>query len=717
MTKFTNFFTKLISIILGILIILNISSIIFNERMCVVPNNTFSKILTYSLITVGGILMVVGILALFKLINKLSDKGLTRLAIALIGIYSIVTIANIFLFPAVPNTDSYFVQDYVIKMVRGDVSVINGNNYYFAKYSNNNAFVLILYFLYKAFSFVGESNLLVVGRIFNCLCIIGGIVLFYFAIIKFTGKKATATKFLLLSVLFPSVQFSSSWVYTATICMPFIGGIFLCGANLIKATTKKSITINSAIIGVLSVVGYKVRPVVIFITLAGIICMFFWAFKDKKKLMKSLFSLIVCAVVAVTSFAICKAIDNHYYTGSNKQYPLTHWIAMSLQGDGSYIPSYNAKHQMMHSTEEINKDSIKDIERTLSSYTPITFFQHQYDKSSLMWGEGNLGYYTRQRGNNHYSDFHDYIYGSKSQMLLMYCQMLWLSFHLLILVSLYKLFRNKSSKKNLLLSITLLGAFVFYMLWEVKINYALPFVSIIIALATSGGVSIENKLTLPAINVKKCYRVAYITVASVFIALLLANTYFVAFDEVRRDSVKLENAGSVSTTIENVSMENKVLKQTFYTDSSFNTVTLLTTRLVGDIYSRYKVTLTNSENKVLSSKMFYNLYSFEHDDKIELKLPNSYTPSYNEKFTVTIEGKGTLNDFIEFNYSDSSQIDCIDGELTVNHKPINGDLKFYVWDNNKTTLMSCPAYIILVALVALLEYLTYRALFKTKRKI
>ena len=102
MTKFTNFFAKLISIVLGILILLNISSIIANDKIALLltknPNNTTSQLLVYSLIALGGILMVVGIMALFKLINKLSDKGLTILAIVLIAIYSITTIANIFLF-------------------------------------------------------------------------------------------------------------------------------------------------------------------------------------------------------------------------------------------------------------------------------------------------------------------------------------------------------------------------------------------------------------------------------------------------------------------------------------------------------------------------------------------------------------------------------------------------------------------------------------------
>lgn len=718
MTKFTNFFAKLISIVLGILILLNVSSIIANNKIALLltknPNNTTSQLLVYSLIALGGILMVVGIMALFKLINKLSDKGLTILAIVLIAIYSITTIANIFLFPTIPSSDSFYVQDYAIKMARGDINIIDGNDRYFGKYSNNNAVVLILYYLFKAFFFVGQDNLLWVGRIFNSLCIIGATVLFYFAIVKFTGKKVTATKFLLLSVLLPSVQFSSSWVYTATICMPFIGGIFLCGANLIKATTRKSIIINSAIIGVLSVVGYKVRPVVIFISLAGIICMFFWAFKDKKKLLKSAFSLAICAVVACTSFLVCKGIDNHYYTGSNKQFPITHWIAMSLKGNGAYDLQYKNKHEAMNSTEEINKDSIKDIKNTLNIYTPLTLFKHQYEKSSLMWSEGSVGYYTRQKGSNTYRSFNDYICGPKKHMLMMYCQMLWLAFNILIMVYLYKLFRNKSSKKDLLLAITLLGALVFYMIWEVKINYALPFVPIIIAMASMGGISIENKFTVPELTTKKCYKTAYITVATLFIALLLSNIYYVSYSQMIRKTPKIENFASVSNEIDNVSEHNKVLKQTFYADSDFNQLSFFSIAHPDNPSSKYKITLKNSKKKVIAEKTYSSYYTFEKTKNVILKLPKTYSPTHNEKFTLTIKGLGADSDYQEFNYSDSSQIDCLPGELKINGKPINGDLKFGLFYTERTTLMSLPAYLTLIAIIALAEILVYISLFKKK---
>lgn len=100
-----------------------------------------------------------------------------------------------------------------------------------------------------------------------------------------------------------------------------------------------------------------------------------------------------------------------------------------------------------------------------------------------------------------------------------------------------------------------------------------------------------------------------------------------------------------------------------------------------------------------------------------LKLPKTYSPTHNEKFTLTIKGLGADSDYQEFNYSDSSQIDCLPGELKINGKPINGDLKFGLFYTERTTLMSLPAYLTLIAIIALAEVLVYISLFKRKLQL
>ena len=229
-----------------------------------------------------------------------------------------------------------------------------------------------------------------------------------------------------------------------------------------------------------------------------------------------------------------------------------------------------------------------------------------------------------------------------------------------------------------------------------------------------GGISIENKFTVPELTTKKCYKTAYITVATLFIALLLSNIYYVSYSQMIRGTPKIENFASVSNEIDNVSEHNKVLKQTFYADSDFNKLSFFSIAHSDNPSSKYKITLKNSKKKVISEKTYSSYYTFEKTKNVILKLPKTYSPTHNEKFTLTIKGLGADSDYQEFNYSDSSQIDCLPGELKINGKPINGDLKFGLFYTERTTLMSLPAYLTLIAIIALAEVLVYISLFKKK---
>ena len=335
MKKFSNYLSKVFAIIMGILICITISGIIisypeYGKYFSSTSQNGKELFWLFTSIAVGGVIITCTILGLFRLVNKLSKKGLLIFTIALFVIYGISTVAITYLFPTIPMTDSFYVHDQAVGMAHGTKDIINGNSAYFRKYSNNNPLIILLYFIYKIAYSLGITDLIQFGRLFNASCITGSLVLFYFAIQKLSKRETTGAKFVLLNLLFVPMIFMTSWVYTATICLPFIGGIMLCGANLIKNQSKKSIIINSAIIGVLSIVGYNIRPVVLILSIAGFICLVLWTVKDKKRLMKSALMVGICAVFALGSFVTTKALNNHYYTGSNGNFPLTHWVAMGL---------------------------------------------------------------------------------------------------------------------------------------------------------------------------------------------------------------------------------------------------------------------------------------------------------------------------------------------------------------------------------------------------
>lgn len=714
MKKFSNYLSKVFAIIMGILICITISGIIisypeYGKYFSSTSQNGKELFWLFTSIAVGGVIITCTILGLFRLINKLSKKGLLIFTIALFVIYGISTVAITYLFPTIPMTDSFYVHDQAVGMAHGTKDIINGNSAYFRKYSNNNPLIILLYFIYKIAYSLGITDLIQFGRLFNASCITGSLVLFYFAIQKLSKRETTGAKFVLLNLLFVPMIFMTSWVYTATICLPFIGGIMLCGANLIKNQSKKSIIINSAIIGVLSIVGYNIRPVVLILSIAGFICLVLWTVKDKKRLMKSALMVGICAVFALGSFVTTKALNNHYYTGSNGNFPLTHWVAMGLTETGMYDTQLVKENMRLSNTDEMKANVNKHIKERLSNYNAGSFINHLYIKNGSIWTVGSLEYQSRLLGSaEKYTPLSKWLYGSKSDLMCLYTQMLWLSLHILTLIYIIRFIFNKESKYGLLQILTLLGGYGFYMIWEVKTAYAVPFVFFIIGMATLGGESVENAFAMSKAKVKNIGRISYSAVAIFSIVLMFIGAPFFTDNVMSVSDKKLMVKSTHNCLIKKIATRKRTVTQEFYTKEKFNRVYLNVTcrKKLSTSNSKYKITLKNGKNKTIATKLVDSKDYTNRVSDIKLKLPKKYTPSGEEKFKITVKGiSGTVEAF-NFGYSHGDDIDPIMGNLRTNGKLVKGDLRLTVSEIHKGSLLSPKRYCAFCVGIILIEVTT-----------
>ena len=113
-----------------------------------------------TIIGICAILMVFLILALFRLIDRLSKAGLRNITIILMALYGLELLFVHFSFVTIPITDSFYVHDQAIAMVQGKADIIDGSQGYFSVYSNNNGIVILMYFLYSVANFFGFSDFL-----------------------------------------------------------------------------------------------------------------------------------------------------------------------------------------------------------------------------------------------------------------------------------------------------------------------------------------------------------------------------------------------------------------------------------------------------------------------------------------------------------------------------------------------------------------------------
>ena len=379
MTKFTDKILKILAVVFGFFTCVTIFSatVMYSSTghyFTDATDNSFHLFLLYSMNISGGILIAFGIIAMFRLINKLSKRCLVITSAVLFALFGGVLLFVLLNYTTIPISDSFYVNDYAVGMAKGKYSVIDGSTRYFAKYSNNNPMVILLYFLYSIADFFGVTDLIGFGRCVNAVAIMSAEVLFFFAIKKLTGKLTTAVKFLLLSLIYPPVILLVPWVYTASFCLPFMGGIFLAGANLYRTEKKSSIIINSAVAGVLTVAGYNIRPVVMILSIAFFICLVMWTLRSKERLKKAITISLVGVIFAVGTFACCTALNNHYYTGSERNFPLIHWVAMGLTNDGTFDGNLVAQNEKLSTKQEIKENCNKYIEKALKKYTPMILY-------------------------------------------------------------------------------------------------------------------------------------------------------------------------------------------------------------------------------------------------------------------------------------------------------------------------------------------------------
>lgn len=740
MIKFTDRISKALAVIFGFFTCVTVFCAFqlytsTGHYFTATTHNNLQLFLLYSMNISGGILIAFGILAMFRLINKLSRRGLVIASAVLFALFGGVLLFVLLNYTTIPISDSFYVNDYAVGMAKGKYSVIDGSTRYFAKYSNNNPMVILLYLLYSIADFFGVTDLIAFGRCVNAVAIMGAEVLFFFAVKKLTGKLTTAVKFLLLSLIYPPVMFLVPWVYTASFCLPFMGGIFLAGANLYRAKKKSSIIINSAVAGVLTVAGYNIRPVVMILSIAFFICLVIWTLRSKERLKKAITISLVGVIFAVGTFACCSALNNHYYTGSERNFPLIHWVAMGLTNDGTFDGNLVAQNEKLSTKQEITENCKEYISKAIKKYTPVTFLNHLYIKHKSIWGDGSMTFHQRIKGVEKYAKGAKYLIGEKSDFLYIYCQMFWIALNILTLIFAVGFIINKQKNFTLVIFLTMLGAYGFYMLWEVKPSYATPFIFLVTAMAVLGGESIENVFAFTTKKVKNTGRIVYGAVAVFSIVLMFIANPFFTEKVVKVKTSVLEVTSTHNKYIHATAKRQKTISQEFCTDAKFNRITVLYKYKNGAIQKGeapvYQLKLYNQEEKLLGEgKIDFTKKKKIKDTTVEgdrvkryhkdtgvIRLKKYYNPKNNERFRIEISGKGDY-DLALFCISYGESIDPYPGKLTINGKEKKGDLRINVQQLYKGILIGKSKYLLVCSSIIFLEMLIYALVFyKGKRKV
>lgn len=658
----------------------------------------------FLLLLIGGAIIVSVICVIFYQIDRLSDRKI----FLLIGIFTILFILGELIvcvnFQVTPKTDSYVICDEAMSIAKGSIRYIGEglDIDYFKVYTNNNFLVIIMSFFFRLLLKFNVGNIPLALNLFNMIILDIGVLLSCL-LVKEIGSFRAVCKLLVLFTLCPVFYFTIVWSYSLLYSIPFQIGIIYTAILIYKQKTLISASLLTLILGVLTVVGFELRPTTFIAFIAVAICALLNKFTVKKIEKKDIIVCVVLVLSLITLFTACnRLLESYLAPGQNiKNYPITHWILTGLQGDGKVSSQINAIARSYDTTEQMQAANIAEIKNILSEYGVSGILHHFGEKIQVTWTDGSFGYYWRMFPNNTYSPLFKYVVGEKIDFVIYYCQIFYVAILFYAVVGLGNKIK-KTSEKYFAVPLTVFGGILFYLIWESKVSFSLPFIPLVFMMAIGGSDCVKKKVCEWGENRRISKRIQSLSVIVILLTCFTMISQYNTFTKTSitryERSVQCTNDAYIDYT-DNASS----IKQEFYTNIPFNTIELyvknnLENEEQGDVY---RITLMQGDEKYLTE--YVTADDYLNNEKITLNfkkvVPNGYS-----KYTLSIDKLGEA-DNISWKFMKAESIDNYKGDFYIDNEQQSTDLYMQVYNTYKSTYSTSLKYVFCCVLVLGIEFL------------
>ena len=716
MSKLINIFEKsIIWMTLTFFLVIGYNAILYNDISTYLNSVTSHSEYVYWLVSFVLLLLII---VIFKIIDKLTNRKRKILKYALISFLVIIQFIMLIDVSTVSMTDPYIVNDQARALAFGLEETLDyTSTTYFEAYSNNNFCVLLVILLTKFFSIFNLVNNTEYLVLFNIILIDLSIILVY-KVAKILKGNAFALKSLVLSVLNPLNYLLIHWTYTNTYSLPFtIGCIYI--VFLLKQNNK----INSKfvflviIFGITSLIGYLIRPTIIIPVIAIFIISIIYIIQNYSKIKvlfiknykKIFITIILTALISLTCYKLINTNINKFATNNNIQFPIEHWIMMGLHGNGSVTDKDNNFTLRYNTTKEKKEANREEIRKTITDYGFSGLINHFIIKLPVTWSDGISSYSYRLGYINESSHLYQYIFGEKKDFIVTYSQAFRIVTIFLVVLNLVKQLNTSKLKKvdyNFLFTLILFGAILFYLIWESKNVYSFPFVQFMLLLSISQLDNISKYISTK-IYKKQIKHIGFLLIIlTIFSFISLEKSFTNKVSEWHDYQININM--NFEKWIDNVSENNKVIKQEFYATKDFNRISLYAIKLK-DNNTKYKIKITYDNKKIASFEVEYEDIK---DEKILLNLENQEVigkKKYSIEITPTKAGN---KDSIMWGYRFSKATDQYEGTLKIDNKKISNDLLISVYNQYNSAYISKKKYYFLLLMVIIIEFIITKYLSK-----
>ncbi len=704
--------------------------------------------LTYFLLACAFVLGTA--LTLFSGWCRKLSAGRARLAAALLfaGMMLVQLILILTAFRQyLPWADTLSVLNEAISMTSRDVPQITSAGRYFEIYGNNYFFTIFLYGYFRFFRLLGLTAYWTEALFLNMAAMDLG-VFFAYATARRLAGPSRALGVLALCAVNPVVYVFLPFVYTNTVSIPFLMGIFYLCIRLLQAKPGRSRLLLAAALGFLAVLGVQIRVTTLIPCIAvGMAAALYGPRRLCRLLQPSpaengaqlpvsgsqaspgIRSLLLPAAVlllaAALTFGGCQAAVSHYVPEElrARNFPVTHWLMMGLGGNGAYSSTDEDFTCQFPTKEEKTAANLAEIQKRLADHTPASLFALGKAKFRETWTAQLNGLYLETGRLQGYNALQPYLTGDKNDLLVSYYQTFQVLLDVLLLLAFaVQLRRPKGHFASWVFTLTLFGFFLFYLIWEANCRYSICLTLLLCLIAGDG---LQALLALPQAGVWKRFGVsaprrllrgiaALLLLCAVLLPCIPAMyrnlPLYTQTALPRKDyTVLMVSRSYHEASVGDVAEAGHVVTQTFTASHPFNEAGVYVSYNGEEAWQDsmkeeilYQFRLLDADGTELAcqsfgpegSSSYYKLFGFE-----------TVTPEGPSTYTIEIsrapECPADAKDRLEFRYFDFDTYDYIaGGGLSVDGSPLsNRDMLFMVYLNYAAPYTTPSRYVAACAAV------------------
>ncbi len=636
---------------------------------------------------VGSIVYLLLLIKLYKVIIKLDDKKKKIIVGILLGLQFVLLLISTFVISSIPQVDLIHILT-EINSLNDTGSILN--NVYYSVYPNNRFLLIILYGLQKIIPISNQILFSLLSTI--CISVMS---LFTYKTVNKVWDLNKGLLSLFICVLSPIFYLYVSYYYTDVLMLPFASILIYLIVKTKDEKNLKSNVLYGSLIGIIAIIGYKIRAVAIFILVAYFVYLIF----TKKTLivLKKFAPIIIGAILTIT--CIC-TIENKFFTNVNvdKEFPMTHWIMMGVneKSYGYYSQDdYNLSSSASNVSERTDLN-IKEIKNRLSDLGPFGTVKLLVVKLVSVWGKGDYSYQKYLELVNDFNPSYSYLLEDKNiviNYLLQFSKIVVMFMAIISLINIYK-----SGKKSII-AISLFGAVFFYLVWEVCPRYGLSFLPWLILIGTCSYDTLNTNYE--KFKFYKYFKCIILVLTLALFAFSFNKYTGISYKEniVAKDSV---------TKVKYISLNKEaVITQTVDLYDNFNKIRLkFKVNEIDD--ATYKLELI-TKNEVVYEK------DFKKNDLKDKKYTDFYLDKTYESGSYTVRLSSDSASDLEVYIAYKEKFDYYpNGILEVNEKEETGDLMFEVVNNEERGIYTYLEYMTIMILTLGMEVIV---LFRKKEEV